>query len=141
VSTVIVFSVPGTPVGKGRPKFARRGSFVTTYTPEKTASYESLVKVKAEEAMRGHQIIEGAVSVEIALHVTPPASWSQKRQREALAGVIFPITKPDWDNCAKGICDAMNGIVFLDDKQVVDASVSKRYNGTPGAHVVVRVLR
>lgn len=37
------FVVPGEPVGKGRPKFARRGNFVTAYTPEKTASYENLV--------------------------------------------------------------------------------------------------
>lgn len=136
----IEFVVPGTPVGKGRPKFARRGNFVTTYTPEKTASYENLVKVKAEEAMQGHPIFEGPVSVEIILLVTPPASWSQKKQREALAGTVFPTSKPDVDNVLKGIMDACNEIVFKDDKQAVDVMVKKRYDHMARAFVRVEAL-
>lgn len=135
--SAVAFVIPGTPVGKGRPKFARRGNFVTTYTPEKTASYENLVKVKAQEAMSGRPMIEGPVAVQIALHVTPPASWSQKKQRAALEGAVFPTSKPDADNCIKGIFDAMNEIVFRDDKQVVDLVVSKRYAATAMAKVEV----
>jgi Holliday junction resolvase RusA-like endonuclease len=138
--TVVAFTVPGTPVGKGRPKFARRGNHVTTYTPEKTASYENLVKVKAEEAMVGRQLIEGAVSVVIALYVTPPASWSQKKQRQALEGRIFPTSKPDIDNVIKGIFDACNEIVWKDDKQAVDVRVVKRYGQVARAAVEVRPL-
>lgn len=139
-SAAVAFVIPGTPVGKGRPKFARRGNFVTTYTPEKTASYENLVKVKAEEAMQGRQLFEGAVAVEIALFVTPPASWSQKKQREALAGTVFPTSKPDVDNVLKGIMDALNEIVFKDDKQAVDVTVIKRYADTARAVVKVEAL-
>jgi Holliday junction resolvase RusA-like endonuclease len=136
----IAFVIPGTPVGKGRPKFARRGAFVTTYTPEKTASYENLVKVKAEEAMQGRPIIDGAVAVQICLFVTPPASWSLKKQRAALDHVTMPTAKPDVDNVIKGIFDAMNEIVFRDDKQVVDLSVQKRYAETARAFVKVTAL-
>ena len=124
---MISFVVPGTPVGKGRPKFARRGAFTVAYTPEKTASYENLVKVKAEEAMIGYDLIIGAVAVSIQMLITPPASWSQKKQREALAGDIFPTSKPDCDNVLKGLMDACNEIVWKDDKQVVDVVLSKRY--------------
>lgn len=138
--SAIAFMIPGTPVGKGRPKFARRGAFVTTYTPEKTASYENLVKLAAAEAMRGRAIIDGAVAVTIALFVTPPASWSQKKQRAALEHVTMPTSKPDVDNVIKGIFDAMNDIVFRDDKQVVDLSVKKRYAETPRAVVKVTAL-
>lgn len=136
----IAFVIPGTPVGKGRPKFARRGAFVTTYTPEKTASYENLVKLAAAEAMQGRTIIDGAVAVTIALFVTPPASWSQKKQRAALEHVTMPTSKPDVDNVIKGIFDAMNEIVFHDDKQVVDLSVQKRYSETARAFVKVTAL-
>lgn len=139
-SAAIAFVIPGVPVAKGRPKFARRGAFVTTYTPEKTASYENLVKVKAEEAMSGRQILEGAVAVVIWLYVTPPASWSQKKQREALAGSIFPTSKPDVDNVVKGIFDACNDIVWRDDKQACDVIVKKRYAETARATVQVREL-
>ena len=139
-AATVAFVIPGTPVGKGRPKFARRGNFVTAYTPERTASYENLVKVKAEEAMHGRRLFEGAVSVEIALFVTPPASWSQKKQREALAGAIFPTSKPDIDNVLKGIMDACNEIVFRDDKQACDVRVIKRYGDVARACVEVRAL-
>ena len=138
--TAIAFVVPGVPVGKGRPRFAKRGAYVTTYTPEKTASYENLVKVKAEEAMAGRPAFEGAVSVVIWLYVTPPASWSQKKQREALDGRIFPTSKPDIDNVLKGIMDACNEIVFKDDKQAVDVRVVKRYGQVARAAVEVRPL-
>lgn len=140
METAITFIIPGAPVGKGRPKFARRGNFVTTYTPEKTASYENLVKVKAEEAMQGRPVIDGAVFVSICLYVTPPASWSQKKQRAALDGEVFPTSKPDIDNCLKGIMDACNEIVWKDDKQAVDVVMRKRYATTARATVEVRAL-
>lgn len=139
-SAAVAFVIPGTPVGKGRPKFARRGNFTMAYTPEKTASYENLVKVKAEEAMTGKPVFAGAVEVFIRIIVTPPDSWSQKKKRAALAGEIYPTTKPDWDNVGKGICDAMNEIVFKDDKQIVDARVTKRYGQVARAAVEVRAL-
>lgn len=136
----IRFVVPGTVVGKGRPRFAKRGGFMQAYTPEATANYENLVKLKAEEAMRGRAPIEGAVGVHIAIWVVPPASWSQKKRREALAGLIWPTSKPDMDNSVKGIFDAMNEIVWRDDKQVCHADVWKRYAETACAAVEVRGL-
>lgn len=140
VEKMISFVVPGTPVGKGRPKFARRGAFTVAYTPEKTASYENLVKVKAEEAMLGHALIDGAVSVSIELYVTPPASWSQKKQRAALDGSIFPTSKPDMDNVIKGLFDACNEIVWKDDKQVAELMVTKRYAARAEACMRVTML-
>ena len=137
---MIIFTIPGTPVGKGRPRFARRGAFVTTYTPEKTASYENLVKVKAEEAMVGRELIAGAVAVTILLFITPPASWSNKKMLQALNHEIMPTTKPDIDNVIKGILDAMNEIVWNDDKQVVDVTIRKRYANTARATVEVRAI-
>lgn len=138
---MITFTVPGTPVAKGRPRFARRGAFVSAYTDSKTASYENLVKVKAEEAMQGKTLFDGAVWVGIALYITPPASWSQKKQRQALDGEIFPTSKPDVDNVVKGIFDAMNDIVWGDDKQVCDVHIMKRYSQTALASVSVRALK
>jgi Holliday junction resolvase RusA-like endonuclease len=138
--TGVSFIIPGSPVGKGRPKFARRGKFVTAYTPEKTASYENLVKLAAAEAMQGRAVIDGAVSVWIGLYVTPPASWSQKRQRTAINGGIFPTTKPDLDNCIKGIFDACNEIVWKDDKQAVELMVMKKYSESARAVVQVTTL-
>lgn len=132
-----VFHVAGAAIGKGRPRFARRGAHVIAYTPEKTKAYESEIKAAAMLAMAGNQVAMGAVYVDIVIHVEPPASWSKKRRAEALADVTFPMGKPDIDNVTKGILDAMNGIVYGDDKQVVQMTVVKRYFEPAG--VVVRV--
>lgn len=42
--------------------------------------------------------------------------------------LILPTTKPDWDNIAKNICDALNGVVYPDDKAIVTGSVKKVYS-------------
>jgi Holliday junction resolvase RusA-like endonuclease len=136
----ISFTIPGAPVGKGRPRFARRGRFTAVYTPEKTASFENLVKLKAEEAMQGSSPIAGAVSVELTLCVPIPASFSKKKRAAALNDEIFPTTKPDCSNVQKGVEDAMNGIVYNDDKQIVRVLVKKFYAETPCTFITVENL-
>lgn len=137
---MISFTIPGVPVAKGRPRFARRGAFVTTYSPEKTVSYENLVKIMASQSMQRNPPLESAVKVSVCLFISPPASWSKKKTDQALAHEIYPTSKPDIDNVIKGIFDAMNGIVFVDDKQVVRLNVEKCYGVTPCATVMVYPL-
>ncbi|RRA01892.1 RusA family crossover junction endodeoxyribonuclease [Burkholderia cepacia] len=131
----VEFVVPGTPVAKGRPKFARRGAHVTTYTPEKTERYENLVKMAARVAMRSAAPYAGPIRLIVHIGLPIPASWSIKRQGEAAAGAIGATKKPDADNVVKALKDGMNGVVYVDDGQVVDLWVSKRYARTPGVRV------
>ena len=123
----ITYSVPGEPRGKGRPKFARRGNFVKTYTDAKTASYEDQIRFYALKAMGDTKAIQGAVRVFISISMSVPKSYSKKRTEDCLNGSEKPLKKPDWDNVAKSICDAMNGIVYGDDTQIVEAHVTKQY--------------
>jgi len=140
MTTEIQFVVPGQPVAKGRPKFARRGKFVTTYSPAKTVNYESLVAHSASVAMAGRSLIQGAVSVELDIRLQIPESWSKKKQKMAIDGLIAATKRSDIDNITKGIFDGMNGVVWRDDGQVVEASQRKRYAETPGVVVIVREL-
>lgn len=136
----VSFTVPGKPVGKGRPRAATRGKHVTLYTPEATAAYESTVALAASQAMADQPLILGPVDVLMRILLPVPASWSQKKQREALAGAIVPTTKPDMDNVVKAVFDAINGVVWHDDTQVADLRVQRRYGATPGVSVVVMTL-
>ena len=138
VGSTIRFTVPGQPVGKGRPRAFRMGKGVRMFTPEKTVSYESLVATAAHGAMRGHPPVEGAVAVDLDIRLMVPMSWSAKKRAQALEGQIHPTKKPDADNVTKAIFDAMNGIVWGDDVQVVRLSLRKRYGATPGVTVAVR---
>lgn len=136
----VVFAIPGQPVAKGRPKFARQGSFVRTYTPEKTATYENLVKLFATQAMAGLPPIEGPVELWLDINLQIPTSWSKKRQRDAAAGLVAATKKPDADNVLKAVKDGMNGIVWLDDAQAVEYRISKRYSTSPCVQVSVEQL-
>lgn len=134
------FTVPGEPVGKGRARAAKRGKFITMYTPDKTANYEGLIAHAAMIAMNGRSLIMGAVSVELDIRVSIPASWSMKRKVAAVRGEVGATKKPDIDNVEKAIFDGMNGVVWKDDVQAVQVTKRKRYAETPGVVVIVREL-
>ena len=87
--------------------------------------------------MRGKPAFDGAVQINFGIFIEPPKSWSKKKRADALGGVIYPTTKPDWDNIVKGVQDACNGIVFVDDKQIINSAMTKRY--AENARVEVRV--
>ena len=135
--TPITFTIPGQPQGKGRPRVGKIGAHARMYTPAKTVAYEGLVAHAAQKAMNGQPLIDGAVAVTMELRCQVPASWSQKKQRAALAHELFPTTKPDVDNVVKAVFDGMNGVVWKDDVQAVCVYVHKRYSATPGVRVEV----
>lgn len=132
---MIAFTVPGAPVAKGRPRACIRSGKVATYTPDNTARYENLVKLAAREAMKGFVLIGGAVALEVKVFLAVPASWSKKKQAEAVAGTVRPSGRPDADNLLKSVADGMNGVVFADDAQVTSCLVQKRYDTSPRVEV------
>ena len=136
----VSFFVPGQPVGKGRPRAARRGRHIQLYTPEKTASYESLVATAAHGSMRGAEPIKGACHVDMEIRLMVPVSWSARKRNQALDGQILPTKKPDMDNVLKAVFDAINGIVWQDDVQVIQVQASKRYSAIPGVAVVIKPM-
>ncbi|MNJ17889.1 Endodeoxyribonuclease RusA [compost metagenome] len=134
----VSFVVPGEPQGKGRPRIGKVGNHARMFTPTKTVAYEGLVALAAQDVMQGRELLQGAVMVEMKIFVSIPQSMSKKRKAQALAGQIFPTKKPDVDNVEKAIFDAINGVVWKDDVQVVDVFKRKRYGETPG--VLVRIV-
>lgn len=133
----VSFFVPTEPVGKGRPRVSTIGGHARMFTPKKTANYETLISMAAQQAMQGRELLAGPVLMELAIRVSVAASWSKKKTAEALQGLVMPTKKPDADNILKAICDGINGIVFKDDVQVVNVSMNKRFGETPGVSVRV----
>ena len=135
---MVTYMVEGNPVGKGRPRFAKRGRFVSTYTPTKTRDYESIIKDAAKQAMGNSAPLETPVTVAIYITVPIPTSYSKKRTEACLKGSERPIKKPDIDNIAKCFLDAMNEIVYLDDTQVLTLHVTKVYGTIGMVEVMVK---
>lgn len=135
---VVSFRVDGDVVGKGRPRFARtRSGGVATRTPEKTKTYEGKLAYAAQQAMRNAPLIDSPVEMLISVTVAVTASWPAWKREAALSGDVRPTSKPDGDNVAKIVMDALNGVVYGDDTQVVSLTFSKVYGERPGLSCVV----
>jgi Holliday junction resolvase RusA-like endonuclease len=130
----------GDPQGKGRPCAAVRGKFATLYTPAKTRTYEGMIRTAAMDVMAGREPISVPVGVDMTAVFAVPPSWSAKKRAAALAGLVLPAKKPDADNILKAWKDSLNGVVYMDDCQVVKGSFEKRYGPTPFVEVKVTPL-
>jgi Holliday junction resolvase RusA-like endonuclease len=136
---MVTYIVYGEPIGKGRPRFARRGAFTHAYTPEKTKTYEDEIRYMARAAMGASPPLETPVTVAIYIRVEIPKSFSKQKRKDAIEGILKPTKKPDIDNVAKCHLDAIQGgIIILDDKQVTNLHVTKVYAETPAVEVMVK---
>jgi Holliday junction resolvase RusA-like endonuclease len=132
---MIAFYVPGEPVAKGRPRFVCATG--RTFTPAKTISYEGQVKSAAYVAMDCARPMEGPVRLTVRATWLVPKSWSKKRKDAA----VWKESKPDADNIAKIVKDALNGLVYRDDAQVAELIVQKRYGVLAGLTVSIEQLQ
>jgi Holliday junction resolvase RusA-like endonuclease len=134
---VVTFKIPGNPQGKGRPRFARRGKFISTYTDAKTRTYEDHIRVCARNAMGASEPIKTPLKAFIYISVPIPQSYSKKRTQACLNGSEKPTKKPDIDNIIKAFLDSMNEIIYLDDTQVIELHSTKVY-GEPYVEVLIQ---
>jgi len=92
----------------------------------------------AQAAMGSSEPLDTPVTVAIYIRVGIPASYSKQKRKDALENILKPTKKPDLDNITKCFLDAMNDIVYLDDKQVVSLHVTKVYAETPAVEIMVK---
>ena len=143
MSAPLTITVDGVPVAKGRAKSSYVNGHVMHYTPAKTRNYENWVRMCGVQAMNlaGRSTMEDALDLTVIAHVPIPSSWSGKRQRMAAAGEIKPTKRPDLDNFLKAAKDALNGIVWRDDSQIVNLSARKVYGEHPKLVITVEPIR
>ena len=119
------FEVPGTIVGKERPRV--NTYTLTVYTPNKTKDYENLIVQYFYINYPGAQILDGRISIEIIAYMKIPKGTSKAKFEEMITNKISPIKKPDADNIGKVVLDALNKVAFKDDNQVSKIMIEKRY--------------
>ena len=127
--------IPGKPLGKQRPRVLKTG---IAYTPKETVNYETFVKMLYLEKYAGKKPFEGPVSMLISAFYQIPKSASKGRREAMARHHILPTTRPDIDNIAKIIMDALAGVAYQDDKQVTSCAINKLYSHEP--KVVVDVI-
>lgn len=140
------FVVDGKPQGKARartfynPKLGR----VQSMTPENTVLYENLVKQsftqQADKDARWFN--KEPLAMYITAYYPIPASTSKKNRQLMCTGVLMPTKKPDIDNIAKVICDALNGVAYGDDTQIIKLSMVKTYTEEqPRVQVLIEEIK
>lgn len=127
--TGISFIVEGNPVPQARPRFTRQGH---AYNSDKCKTYREHVALAAKTAMCGRGPISKKTPVRVLVAVF------RARPKRTTNGDA-PTTRPDIDNYAKMILDALNGIVFEDDSQVCEMTVLKKY-GLPHVRIIAEEL-
>ena len=128
----VFFKVPGKPHGKERPRVINGHA----YTPEKTKAFEQAVAWAYKAA--GGKLFEGPVEVNATAFYDIPKNTSKKSRELMERGIILPMKKPDVDNVVKAVLDALNGIAYKDDNQVVRETGTKFYGKEPCLYIEVK---
>ena len=121
MSALLTFTVPDEPVAMPRPRVAVRGGKAHGYTPTGAQAAMWRIRQSAETALGDRPRFDGAVVVTVVAFVRMPASIPKRDRLTAL-----PTRRPDADNFAKTALDGCD-VLWLDDSQVTDLCIRKRY--------------
>ncbi len=139
MSDVQIFTVMGEPKGKQRAKTYRHGNFTKTVTPEQTVVYENLIALEYRRQCKDfHFEDKEMLAITIEAHFSIPKSVSKKNRALMIEKALRPVKKPDGDNIIKVVCDALNGLAYHDDAQIVDMVVRKYYAESPKLVISIR---
>lgn len=134
------FSVPGKPFAKQRPRVVTRGGFARAYTPQQTVNYENLVKKVYIDSV-GDLKLNGPIKASIEGVFPIPKSASKKDKELMIRGKVLHTKKPDADNIAKSVLDALNNIAYDDDSQICKLLVNKVYGEDPRINVILEEIK
>jgi Holliday junction resolvase RusA-like endonuclease len=139
----ICFTSLGEPFGKERPRFATKyakgavnGGFA--YTPKKTKEHEK--KIAADYVTHPNHIALDRVPVKIKIHAyyKIPRKFARREKEAAIDKKLLPKhKKPDVDNIAKLIMDALEGYAYINDVQICEMEIKKFYGILPRVEIEI----
>jgi len=133
----ITFKIETEPVAKARPRFARIGKFIRTYTPLKTKVAEETI---LSQAMPYAPVrpIQTPVEIELIFNMPILKSFTKAQLEEIENSFVPHVKKPDIDNLIKTTTDALNGVFFVDDSLIFKVTAVKRYAKEASIGVIIR---
>jgi Holliday junction resolvase RusA-like endonuclease len=136
------FVVSGEPFGKKRPRARVIAGHASIHNDPANENYELKVINAFRQAYPNltNELGFGEddyLQATITAYYSIPKSMSKKKRLLALDGTIRPTKKPDVDNIAKSILDALNSVLYKDDSQVVRLVVGKHYADVPRVEVSI----
>ena len=132
----ITIYIPGKPVPWAR----TRGAGNKRFKCKKVRHWQTYAAWCAKGLMRHGSIIAGPIKLTVEAMFSPPPSWEPWKRAMALNGKILHTRTPDFDNLLKILCDAFNGIVWIDDSQICQVSFAKVYGDRERVMATVETL-
>jgi Holliday junction resolvase RusA-like endonuclease len=132
------------PIGQPRPRFARVGNHVRTYSTKKQQYAEQMIRAAWVEA--GEPTLErGPVALTLTAFMQRPAGHFRQNMMLTAEGKRhpYPAKKPDLSNIVKLVEDALNGCAWADDALIIDITARKRWafeQQPPHIHIHATVL-
>jgi len=128
--------------GKQRARSVTYGGKPHQYTPKATVNAEAEVRAAFHAACPSWECVyDTPVQLTVLSYAAPPKALLTKRRMPAILRERWQkLTKPDIDNVAKLVMDALNGVAWKDDALISDLIVRKRYSMTPHTDVLIEVL-
>jgi Holliday junction resolvase RusA-like endonuclease len=128
--------VPGEPVAKARPRWAKWG----IYTPKKTVNFETQIKERFASEYPGFVPLSSALRADVLAYLGIPLSKSKKKKAAMEAGFIRPAKAPDADNIIKIFFDSLQGVAFRNDSQFVEIELKKFYSYSPRLEISIKEI-
>ena len=124
-SLTIWFPIEPTP--KGRPRFTKFGK---AYTPKKTQDYERSISHYFKTTPSRFKFEKDVpIAINLVFGMPIPKSTPKSRRQAMFEGIIKHTKRPDVDNLTKAVLDALNGVAWEDDSQIVRLTATKEYSG------------
>lgn len=139
---MIEFFVPGIPQpGGSKRAFVNKktGRAIVTEDNVRCRDWRAVVADQAQASMNASPF-RGAVSLEITFYMPrPKGHFGTGRNVGKLKASApdLPTVRPDATKLLRALEDALKGICWIDDAQVVEQHVYRRYGDRPGAHVLI----
>lgn len=132
------FTLSGNPIPQKRTRFTCKGGTPHAYDPNK----KELEMIRWQvRPFAPKEPIAGPVSLSMIFYMPIPKSVSKAARDQMRRRIMLPVTKPDVDNMAYLLTNALKGIVYVDDSQVVEQHIYKVYDDLPRTEIVVKAIQ
>lgn len=130
----IKFKIPGPAKAKERPRarvmYSHGKPIAQIYTPKNTQGYEANIRACFARQIGDVRLAAPIRATILVIH-SVPKSYPKRRREDCLMGAVPHTGKPDLDNIAKVVLDALNGVAYDDDAQVTELLIRKQYGPEP----------
>ena len=141
----LLLSIIGEPKPKQSARFYHAGAFVKSYQTADVKANESNIKMQVISQLPADFLVTARPIKVTKLHYvfSPPKKTTKRDMKAIEAGeLVYKATKPDLtDNLNKGVFDALQGIIYTNDSQIISMDdVKKIYGHRPRIDIELEIL-